>query len=228
MASNKWEKKFSSEQTEEQESTNLVAQRLINIFRQLHILNEDAVQKYNNMLLQASPDVIKYLPSLPGGEEVREYLSFIKDGNTVNISKEEKKTQEQIVSPQEQPATDKQVSTDSKAEQQPATEPKKPIIVTEPPVSKSTQAFSPEVAQQMISAMMEVQQQAAQHQAEIISKALGQTQENLAHLMANTVKKGHRLKLPPPDRKRKVLFWKIWPKPLKKAKNKPIKLSWKF
>lgn len=187
MASNKWEKKFSSEQTEEQESTNLVAQRLINIFRQLHILNEDAVQKYNNMLLQASPDVIKYLPSLPGGEEVREYLSFIKDGNTVNISKEEKKTQEQIVSPQEQPATDKQVSTDSKAEQQPAAEPKKPIIVTEPPVSKSTQAFSPEVAQQMISAMMEVQQQAAQHQAEIISKALGQTQENLAHLMANTV-----------------------------------------
>jgi hypothetical protein len=183
MASNKWEKKFSEEKSEEQESTNLVAQRLINIFRQLHILNEEAIQKYNTMLLQASPDVIKYIPILPGGEELKEYLDYIKGGASVSDAKEGKK-------PQESPLPAKSVlpsSPEEKKEQPAEQEPKKPIVVTEPPVSKSTQTFSPEAAQQIISAMMEVQQQAAQHQTEIISKALGQTQENLAHLMANTV-----------------------------------------
>lgn len=66
----------------------MVAQQLVNIYRQLSILGDDATQKYNQQLIrQANPEVLSSLRTIPGGEEVREYYAFLthtetNEGNT--------------------------------------------------------------------------------------------------------------------------------------------------
>lgn len=56
----------------------ILAQRLINIYRQLGVLGADATEKYNQMLLkEVTPEVMVSFRSIPGGEEVREYYNFL-------------------------------------------------------------------------------------------------------------------------------------------------------
>ena len=48
----------------------VLAQRLINIYRQLGVLGADATEKYNQMLLkEVTPEVMVSFRSIPGGEE---------------------------------------------------------------------------------------------------------------------------------------------------------------
>ena len=56
-----------------------VAQRLANIYRQLYIMDEQTTQRYNAFLLETATDeVLTALKTIPAGEEIREYYTFLK------------------------------------------------------------------------------------------------------------------------------------------------------
>ncbi len=73
-----WKKDFLASRKKDDESPTSIAQRFINIYRQLSILGEDAVKRYNTIIMeQSTPEVLIALTSLPGGEEIREYINFL-------------------------------------------------------------------------------------------------------------------------------------------------------
>ena len=56
----------------------ITAQQLTNIYRQLAILGDNATQRYNQQLIKdVNPEVLTALRTIPGGEEVRDYYSFL-------------------------------------------------------------------------------------------------------------------------------------------------------
>lgn len=56
----------------------ITAQQLTNIYRQLVVLGDDATERYNQQLIrEVNPDVLAALRTIPGGEEVRDYYSFL-------------------------------------------------------------------------------------------------------------------------------------------------------
>lgn len=74
-----WKKEFLKRKKTSINDAEGVAQRLINIYRQLTMLSPEDNQRYNAMLLkEATPDVQIALKNIPGGEEIRDYLSFLK------------------------------------------------------------------------------------------------------------------------------------------------------
>jgi hypothetical protein len=52
----------------------IIAQRLLNLYRQLHIFSPEKKEAYNKMLLEQTPEVKKVLGTLPGGVVVQQYL----------------------------------------------------------------------------------------------------------------------------------------------------------
>ncbi len=77
-----WKKDFLAERKKKEEAPSSIAQRFINIYRQLPILGEEAVKKYNDLLIsQTTAEVLIALTNLPGGEEIREYINFLKHKN---------------------------------------------------------------------------------------------------------------------------------------------------
>lgn len=52
----------------------LVAQRFLNIYRQMHIFNKERQEQFDNMLLELSPDVRILLSTLPGGSVLLEHI----------------------------------------------------------------------------------------------------------------------------------------------------------
>ena len=56
----------------------ITAQQLTNIYRQLIVLGDEATEHYNQQLIrEVNPDVLAALRTIPGGEEVRDYYSFL-------------------------------------------------------------------------------------------------------------------------------------------------------
>ena len=56
----------------------ITAQQLTNIYRQLAVLGDEATERYNQQLIRdVNPDVLAALRTIPGGEEVRDYYSFL-------------------------------------------------------------------------------------------------------------------------------------------------------
>lgn len=55
----------------------IIAQRLLNLYRQLHIFSPEKKEAYNKMLMEQTPEVKKTLGSLPGGIVVQQYLADI-------------------------------------------------------------------------------------------------------------------------------------------------------
>ncbi len=75
-----WKKDFLASRKKEDEDPAAIAQRFINIYRQLPILGEEAVNRFNQILItQASDEVLIALTGLPGGEEIREYINFVQN-----------------------------------------------------------------------------------------------------------------------------------------------------
>ena len=69
---------FLKQKKEQRSQTDLTAQQLVNIYRQLNILGGEATQKYNQQLIrEANSDVLAALHSIPGGDEVRDYYTFL-------------------------------------------------------------------------------------------------------------------------------------------------------
>ena len=64
-----------------EESPLLVAQRFVNVYRQVHVFGQEVLLRYNDMLLKSSEEVRIMLEDLPGGVEVLEYIKFLEEQN---------------------------------------------------------------------------------------------------------------------------------------------------
>ena len=71
------------------DDTAQVAKRLVNIFRHLDFFGESYEPVYNQMLQEASPTVLAILPSITGGDEVLEYLDFLRNKTSSDTPSEE-------------------------------------------------------------------------------------------------------------------------------------------
>ena len=62
----------------------IIAQRLLNLYRQLHIFSPEKKAAYNQMLIEQTPEVKRTLGLLPGGVVVQQYIADIeaKEGIT--------------------------------------------------------------------------------------------------------------------------------------------------
>ncbi len=65
---------FGQSKNDSEELPIIVAQRFLNIFRQLHIFSDERRESFNKMLLELPPEVKNIFQSLPGGTPLQEYL----------------------------------------------------------------------------------------------------------------------------------------------------------
>ena len=63
----------------------IIAQRLLNLYRQLHIFSPEKKEAYNQMLMEQSPEVKRTLGALPGGIVVQQYLADIEEQAGVSV-----------------------------------------------------------------------------------------------------------------------------------------------
>ena len=74
-----WRAEFLKRKKKNEERTEDIAQRLVNIYRQLYIMDEQTTQRYNALLLETATDeILTALKVIPGGEEIREYYAFLR------------------------------------------------------------------------------------------------------------------------------------------------------
>ena len=69
---------------EEEESVQDICNRYLNIFRQLHVLSDSSVARYNEEVKDAPEDVVFDLYNLPGGLELIDHITFLRTGEKVN------------------------------------------------------------------------------------------------------------------------------------------------
>ncbi len=96
----RWKRKFLGINEEGADITDDVyskAQRLINIFRQLSVLNKDAIEKYNDMLLNVSADVRSVLSTMPCGMDVRGYISYLQERRGLPIEEDDDDEDEEMM-----------------------------------------------------------------------------------------------------------------------------------
>ena len=65
---------FGQSKNDSEELPIIVAQRCLNIFRQLHIFSDERREAFNKMLLELPPEVKSIFQSLPGGTPLQEYM----------------------------------------------------------------------------------------------------------------------------------------------------------
>jgi len=63
----------------------IIAQRLLNLYRQLHIFSAEKKEAYNQMLMEQTPEVKRTLGALPGGVVVQQYLADIEEEAGVDV-----------------------------------------------------------------------------------------------------------------------------------------------
>lgn len=61
----------------------VIAQRFLNIFRQLHIFSDERKTAFDKMLLELSPEVRGAFASLPGGGLVQDYIDDLEEKNGI-------------------------------------------------------------------------------------------------------------------------------------------------
>ncbi len=61
----------------------VVAQRFLNIYRQMHILSPERKESFNKMLLELSPDIRGIFSSLPGGAMLQDYADELAEKSGV-------------------------------------------------------------------------------------------------------------------------------------------------
>ena len=62
----------------------VIVQRLLNIFRQMHILDDKQKADFNNMILQQPPEIRHMCNVLPGGSVLQEYIDDLEEQNGIN------------------------------------------------------------------------------------------------------------------------------------------------
>ena len=61
----------------------VVAQRYLNIYRQMHIFSPDRKESFNKMLLELPPEILSILGTLPGGSILQDYVDDLAEKNGV-------------------------------------------------------------------------------------------------------------------------------------------------
>ena len=97
----KWKPKFPGAASDGEEDPYVKAQRFINVYRQLHVLREDLVTRYNDMLLEIDDDARASLPDIPGGRDVRDYLEYLERQKYGDDYEAENEDGEELVSREE-------------------------------------------------------------------------------------------------------------------------------
>ncbi|MBR4927793.1 MAG: hypothetical protein IKY98_05660 [Alphaproteobacteria bacterium] len=69
---------FLKQRAKRQNNTVIEARRLVNLYRHLSLFGADYLEKYNAMLMAATPEVQMALSDIIGGTIVRQYLEFLK------------------------------------------------------------------------------------------------------------------------------------------------------
>ena len=64
----------------------VVAQRFLNIYRQLHIFNPEKKEAFNHMLLELSPQIRGLFGQLPGGAMLQDYVDELAEKKGVEKS----------------------------------------------------------------------------------------------------------------------------------------------
>lgn len=77
---------FGSNQSTE-EAPILIAQRYLNIFRQIHIFNKDMRTKFDDELLALAPNVTEFFKKLPGGRLLVEHMEEVKTERGISFEK---------------------------------------------------------------------------------------------------------------------------------------------
>ena len=77
---------FGSNQSTE-EAPILVAQRYLNIFRQIHIFNKDMRTKFDDELLALAPNITEFFKRLPGGRLLVEHIENVKTERGISFVK---------------------------------------------------------------------------------------------------------------------------------------------
>lgn len=77
-------RKLKKQQRNGEEDPVIVAQRFLNIFRQLHIFSGERKEAFNKMVMELSPDIRSMFSSLPGGGVLQDYVDELeaKEGVT--------------------------------------------------------------------------------------------------------------------------------------------------
>ena len=66
--------------SDQEEEPIIIAQRFLNIFRQLHIFSQERKDEFNRMILEQPKSVKKCLKTLPGGSVLLEYIDELQYG----------------------------------------------------------------------------------------------------------------------------------------------------
>ena len=89
---------FRKKQANKETAFSQEALRLVNLYRSLDCFASEFVDKYNQMLLGASPSVRRLLGTFVGGEEVEDYLEFLQQNAHLSDVEVEQKTDMDIKS----------------------------------------------------------------------------------------------------------------------------------
>jgi hypothetical protein len=73
-----------STNSDKEEEPIIIAQRFLNIFRQLHIFSKEKKEEFNNQLLKQPKAIRKCLKTLPGGSVLLEYMDDLERGDEVD------------------------------------------------------------------------------------------------------------------------------------------------
>ena len=90
---------FGSDENAE-EAPILIAQRQLNIFRQVHIFNKAKRDQFDDELLALPDNVINYIKKMPGGRLLIEHLEEVKTNRGISFTKA---TSDEFVSPENTP-----------------------------------------------------------------------------------------------------------------------------
>jgi len=83
-------------QGDEEEEPIIIAQRFLNIFRQLHIFSQEKKDEFNKMILEQPKSVKKCLKTLPGGSVLLEYIDELQFGKQSDDDDDDDSTIEPI------------------------------------------------------------------------------------------------------------------------------------
>lgn len=73
---------FIKQRSKRQNHAIIEARKLVNLYRHLALFGADYLEKYNQMLLAASPEVQSALPDVMGGTIVRQYRDFLQSNSS--------------------------------------------------------------------------------------------------------------------------------------------------
>lgn len=91
-----WKKDF-FEKEKNTETPDIIAQRMVNVYRQLSVLGEASVPKFNKMLLDVgTPEVLVAMKGIPGGDELREYIEFVQNQEQTRQEDEQKEQNDEM------------------------------------------------------------------------------------------------------------------------------------